>query len=110
MSDAGIEVVHLNTFWGRLIGLMGRADLPSHQAVLIAPCSSVHTCFMRFALDVYFLDKHNAVIKRYLGLKPWRIAWCGSAACALETAAQASPQQRWQLGEVVNLTTKENLL
>lgn len=52
---------------------MGRRSLPEGQSLLIDPCTSVHMFFMRFPLDVVYLDKENKVVKVAAGLKPWRI-------------------------------------
>jgi len=40
------------TWWRRLVGLLGRRCLDPDEGLLIAPCSAVHTFFMRFPLDV----------------------------------------------------------
>jgi uncharacterized membrane protein (UPF0127 family) len=45
-----------NTFRTRLLGLMGRADLPSGEALIFAPCRGVHTHFMRFPIDLLFIE------------------------------------------------------
>jgi uncharacterized membrane protein (UPF0127 family) len=36
-------------------GLLGRAGLAEGEALVLAPCSAVHTAFMRFRLDLIFL-------------------------------------------------------
>ena len=41
-------------FWSRLAGLQFRRPLPSDAGLLLVPCNSVHTCFVRFAVDVVF--------------------------------------------------------
>jgi uncharacterized protein len=62
------------TFWGRFVGLQGRRMLASDQALLLAPCSSVHTFFMRFPLAIGFLDRSGAVLDFREQVAPWRIA------------------------------------
>jgi hypothetical protein len=49
-------------FASRLVGLMGRRDLPRGAGLVIVPCSSVHGVFMRFAIDVLFLDREDRVL------------------------------------------------
>lgn len=83
--DLGVEVA--DTFLRRLVGLLGRAGLPPGNALLIRPCSSVHTCFMRFPIDVVFVDSDLTVLRVAAGLKPWRMAWCPGAAAVLEMGA-----------------------
>ncbi len=61
-------------FWPRLVGLLGRASLESGQALLLEPCTSVHTAFMRFPIDVVYLDREGCVIKTSPDLKPFRMS------------------------------------
>lgn len=62
-----------NTYWSRLVGLVGRTDLPAGEGLLIDPCSSVHCFFMSIPIDVLYLDKDNRVVAIDANLKPWRI-------------------------------------
>lgn len=60
----------------RIIGLMFRSAPPQNaEGLLLDPCNSIHTCFMRYPLDVAFLNSQNKVIKIIRNLKPWRITW-----------------------------------
>lgn len=65
-----------NTHLSRLRGLMGMKPrrFPHGQALWIVPCHGVHTWFMRFAVDVVYLDRDNTVIHIEEGLRPWRFA------------------------------------
>lgn len=56
----------------RTIGLLNRASLEDGGGLLLRPCSSVHNFFMRFPIDVVFLDKEGRVLKMYTPLKQWR--------------------------------------
>ena len=47
-------------------GLLGRGGLAPGDALILAPCSSVHTAFMRFPLDLVFLDRAGRVLKTSL--------------------------------------------
>lgn len=62
------------TSWSRFVGLMGRADLPAGTGLWIEPCNSIHMFFMRFAIDVLFLDRAGRVKRVILRLKPWRVS------------------------------------
>ena len=62
------------TSWARFVGLMGRPRLERGKGLWIEPCNSIHMFFMRFAIDVLFLDKQRRVKKVMLNLKPWRIS------------------------------------
>ena len=77
--------------WARLKGLMWRRALPEGGALLITPCTSVQTTFMRFAIDVVFLDRDGQVVKIVPELNPFRAALGGRGAySALELAAGAA--------------------
>ena len=61
-------------FVSRLVGLMGRASLEPGEALVLDPCTSVHTAFMRFAIDVVYLDRSKRVVKAVSALKPYRVS------------------------------------
>lgn len=68
------QVEQAFTFWSRLKGLMFRAGLSAQSALLLEPCPQIHTCFMRFNIDVIFLDAQNYVVEVVEDLKPWRMS------------------------------------
>jgi uncharacterized protein len=47
----------------RLRGLAGRSELPPGEGILLRPCASVHTFFMRFPIDVVFCDRDLRVLE-----------------------------------------------
>jgi len=59
--------------WRRAKGLLGRASLPSDQALWLRPCNNIHTFFMRFPIDVVFTDKNLVVCKVQHNVVPGRI-------------------------------------
>src|SRR5665648_397063 len=61
-----------NDIASRVIGLMFRQKPQNSDGLLLEPCNSIHTFFMRYSLDVVFLSKRNEVVKVIRGLKPWR--------------------------------------
>ena len=75
------------SFAARLRGLMGVADLPAGQGVLFPRTSSVHTHFMRFPIDVVFLDGERRIVAVRRALKPWRFAAAKAARSVLELPA-----------------------
>lgn len=54
-------------------GLMGRERLEPGAALWIVPSRGVHTCGMRFAIDVVALDARGVVVDVVTDLRPWRI-------------------------------------
>lgn len=61
-----------NNFFSRFRGLMLRKALQPDQGLLITRCPSVHSLFMRCAIDVVYLDKNGIVTRCAPQLKPWR--------------------------------------
>jgi uncharacterized protein len=63
-----------DSFLRSLVGLMGRPGLDAGHGLWIVPCQSVHTFWMRFPIDVIFLDEHRKVIHLAENLRPFRIS------------------------------------
>lgn len=57
----------------RIIGLMFRKGPVDSDGLLLEPCRSIHTFFMRYSLDIVYLSRDNQVIKVIRNLKPWRM-------------------------------------
>ena len=51
---------------------MFRANLPGGTGLVIDPCSSIHTMWMRFAIDVLYVDDDGHITRADRGMKPWR--------------------------------------
>lgn len=81
------DVELADTVWKRVVGLMGRDTLEPGHALLIEPCSSIHMFFMKFAIDVIYLDGRDKVIKIVRNLPPWRISAAKGARKVVEMAA-----------------------
>ena len=61
-------------YFSRMVGLLGRSSLAPGEALVIEPCSSVHTAFMRFSIDVIYVDRSGQVTKVVPGLRPFRVS------------------------------------
>jgi uncharacterized protein len=72
-SLVGGAISIASTFGSRFMGLMFRKRLPEGSGLLLLPCSSVHMCFMRMALDIVYMDAGLRVLGVQQGLKPWRV-------------------------------------
>jgi hypothetical protein len=66
------RVIIADTFHKRLLGLMGKRELAKGYCLLLKPCNAIHTCFMRFPIDVLFLDKTGGVKYTIAGLKSFK--------------------------------------
>lgn len=76
----------------RMLGLLGRAPLQENEALLLKPCSSVHSFGMRYALDLIYLNKRWEIIKTVKAFKPWRISSCLNASMVIEMVAGSLEQ------------------
>lgn len=62
-------------FWHRWLGWQFRRLPPPGYGLLLAPCSHIHTFWMRFAIDLVFLDRHGTVLAVRNDVPPWRVAF-----------------------------------
>jgi uncharacterized protein len=87
--------------FGRMRGLLGRDGLAPGGGMLIDRAPSVHMFFMRFPIDVVFLDHDRKVVRVVGRLRPWRIASARRAAAALELPAGAAAEVGVRVGDVL---------
>lgn len=83
----------------RMRGLLGRSDLPEGEGLLLEPAYAIHTAFMRFPIDVVFLDSHMRVMKVVEALRPWRTAGAHQAFSVLELAAGEAGRRGVSVGD-----------
>jgi len=82
-SELANQARRADTFLTRLVGLLGRSSLKPGEALLIEPCSSVHTAFMRFTIDVVYIDKARNVVKVSPNMRPFRVGGVFKPSCAV---------------------------
>ena len=87
--------------YGRMRGLLGRDGLEPGSGMLIDAAPSVHMFFMRFPIDVVFLDRDRKVVRVVERLRPWRVAGARRAAAALELPAGAAAAAGVEIGDVL---------
>lgn len=90
-----------DSFFKRFLGLMFRKDMSLEEALVFHHTNSVHTCFMRFAIDVIFLDKNMQICKICRTLKPWRLAGSLAAKTTIEFPANKLSQQDISVGDTL---------
>lgn len=82
---------YADNYLSRLCGLIGQTPLTHQEGMLISPCKQIHTHFMRYPIDVVFLDKNHIVINTIKSLQPWRIsAYMPNAYFVLELTANSA--------------------
>lgn len=70
-TGKAITVSIAKTFYSRFKGLMFREE--GEYGMLLSPCNSIHTFFMRYNLDAVFLDSDNRIISIKRFIKPYSI-------------------------------------
>ncbi len=73
MVQLSMNIKKAETVGSRLLGLMFRKSLAEDEGLHIIPCNGIHMFFMRFPIDVVFLDREERVVKIVENLRPWRI-------------------------------------
>lgn len=85
-------------------GLLGRNGLAPGGGLWIIPCESVHTFFMRFPIDLVYLDRKNRIRKVRSEVGPWRISACLSAHSVLELSAGVIRATQSQRGDMLEFS------
>jgi uncharacterized protein len=89
-----------DTYFRRLRGLLGRR-LREGEGLVLRPGFSVHTSFMRYPIDVVFLDQNQTVVEIAPNLKPWRTASCRAAREVVELRAGEAERRGLTVGDRV---------
>jgi uncharacterized membrane protein (UPF0127 family) len=81
------------TLFQRFLGLMFKRGMSEEEALIFYHAPSIHTFFMRFPIDVIFLDGNMRVIRICRGLKPARMIFCRGAFCTIECLGGLTPSK-----------------
>lgn len=93
-TNQKISIEIAESFWSRFCGLMLRKNIEPGRGLLLSPCNSIHMMFMRFSIDVVYLDAEFRIKKLVKNLYPWiGLSMCSGATSTLEMAS----------GEIVRL-------
>ena len=76
INNSTIQLEVADNFVKRFLGLMGRKNLPQGQGLLITNCNSIHMCFMKFPIDVIYIDEDWKIKKSYAISKHGRNFQC----------------------------------
>ncbi|SPE25137.1 conserved hypothetical protein [Burkholderiales bacterium] len=89
----GLRVKIADSFLTRALGLLVGPPLAQDEALFIAPCSSIHTIGMRYAIDVAFVDRDARVVRVFSQVRAGRIRVARGARAVLELRAGAAARQ-----------------
>lgn len=85
-------------------GLLGRTGLPEGGGLWIVPCESVHTFFMRFPIDLVYIDRKKIVKKVRSNVGPWKLSACLSAHSIIELPAGTVSRTQTAPGDKLEFT------
>lgn len=95
-----------NTFFTRLKGLLGRKSLAANHTLWINPCNSIHTWFMKFSIDVVFVNSDMVVQRVYSNIHPYRLVLPASQFHSVfEFASGAISEEKVQVGDQLYVGT-----
>jgi uncharacterized membrane protein (UPF0127 family) len=92
-----------NTSATRRKGLLGRRTFEMGEGLWISPCESIHTCGMKFPIDVIYLDRKKKVRKIRTAIVPWRFSMCLRAYSVLELPAGTINRTRTRPGDQLEM-------
>ena len=90
-----------DSFFSRLRGLLGKKSLASDEGLWLDACHSIHTFFMKFAIDVVFIDADGRVVALYARVAPGKIVAAKRAVHTIELPAGVSERVGLKEGQRV---------
>lgn len=84
-------------------GLLGKECLEDGQGLLFKSCSSLHTFFMHFPIDVIFADRNGKVLKAAADVRPFKLVAAPLRAYyAIELPAGAIARSGTREGDILS--------
>ena len=87
----------------RRTGLLKHTKLDEGEGLWIVPCEAVHTFFMKFALDLIYLDRRKRVRGVRKAVGPWRFSMCFAAHSVIELPVGTIDRTGTQRGDELEL-------
>lgn len=97
------RLIKADNFWLKLKGLMGRKDMEDEEGLLLVNCSSVHCFFMKFTIDVVYLDKKCKVIGIET-IRPFGIGKVFTGACHVLEMKEGKGKC-FKIGDVITIAS-----
>lgn len=89
-------------------GLLGRRGLPPGEGLWIVPCESVHTFFMKFPIDLVYIDRNKCVKKVRTSVPAWRLSACLSAHSIIELPAGTIQRTKTAPGDRLEFSSADS--
>lgn len=105
---ARLEVA--DTFWRRFRGLQFRRPLAPDEGLLLTPCRTIHTHWMRFSIDVACLDREGIVLAVFANMRPWRIVRRVNGTQSIVETASGMLAPKIQVGSRLKLAPHDQLV
>ena len=97
-----------DTFLTRMIGLLNKKTLPFDEALIISRCQSIHMLFMRFSIDVIFVDKSDHVVGLVERITPFRLSRIFfQSSYVVEVAQGIIEQTKTSVGDKIEIKKTE---
>jgi uncharacterized membrane protein (UPF0127 family) len=106
-TTLGDQIDCADTSSKRTTGLLKHKELRPGEGLWIIPCEGVHTFFMKFALDLVYVDKKNVVRKTVANVVPWRLSLCLPAHSIIELPAGTIDPTSTRKGDQLEFTPIE---
>ncbi len=92
-----------DTIASRFIGLLRHDFLPETEGLILTQCTSIHMFFMKFAIDVIFVDRDKTVVGLVRAIKPFQMSpYFWRSDCAIELAAGQIDKTKTKLGDKIS--------
>ena len=91
----------------RKTGLLKHDSLADGSAMLIAPTNAVHTFFMRFPIDIAFVNRDGLIVKTYAAVPPWRIAAALRAHAVIEMPPGTLAKNETGVGDILSISQED---
>ncbi len=104
-TSIGDAIDIAETSAARRTGLLKHHKLEPGAGLWITPCESVHTFFMKFAIDLIYIDRKRRVRGLVRALRPWRMSICLPAHSVLELPPGTIDRTHTQKGDELRITS-----
>lgn len=94
-----------DSFFKRFKGLMFRERMLWEEALIFYNSPSIHTFFMKFPIDIVFLDGDMKVMKIARNFKPWRVVSCFKSYLTIEFPSSKTAEENLDVGDILEILT-----